>query len=58
MPKGGKRVGAGRKPIGPAPRATAVSITLTAEDVEALRKVDANLSKAVRTLIARHAEEA
>ena len=59
MPKGGKRTGAGRKPIGPTPRAPRVTITLTEDDIVYLKAINLNLSAAVRSLIAqaRHSQE-
>ena len=50
--RGGKRNGAGRKPIGSA-RAISVSITLTPEDIEYLKSIHAALSVAIRELIRR-----
>jgi hypothetical protein len=59
MPKGGKRTGAGRKPIGPAPRSPRLTITLTEDDIAYLKAINPNLSAAVRLLIAqaRHSHE-
>lgn len=56
MPKGGFRPGAGRKPIGPAPM-KAINVTLSTDDIEALKRISPNLSEAIRTLIARHSHE-
>jgi len=55
-PRGGKRAGAGRKPIGPGPRALRRTITLTALDIAHLLLLDPNISRAVRLLIARDKE--
>ncbi len=56
-PRGGKRAGAGRKPIGPEARAIPKSVTLTALDIAYLASIDPNLSKAIRLLIARTRHE-
>jgi len=55
--RGGKRAGAGRKPIGPEARALSKSVTLTAADIVYLLSLDPNLSKAIRLLIARARHE-
>lgn len=47
---GGKRAGAGRKPIGTG-RAIKVCITLTQDDIDELRALNPNISAAVRSLI-------
>jgi len=54
--QGGKRAGAGRKPIGPEARALSKSVTLTAADIAHLLLLDPNISRAVRLLIARDKE--
>lgn len=48
---GGKRAGAGRKQIGPAPLISK-TITLSADDIAYLQTLSDNLSAAIRQLIA------
>lgn len=51
--RGGKRPGAGRKPIAPASPTISLSITLTQADIDYLKTIDPNnLSAAIRSLIA------
>ena len=59
MPKGGKRSGAGRRPLGPAPRSPRITITLSQDDIDFLKAINSNLSAAVRAVIAqaRHSSE-
>lgn len=48
--RGGKRDGAGRKPVGDSPT-TRVTITLTDRELVYLRTLSANLSESVRVAI-------
>lgn len=50
-PHGGKRAGAGRKQIGPAPLLSK-TITLSTDDIAYLQTLNENLSAAIRQLIA------
>lgn len=50
--RGGKRSGAGRRAISPAPRAPRITITLAQDDIDFLKAITPNLSAAVRHLIA------
>lgn len=55
MTRGGKRAGAGRHPS--PERLIRKTFTLSRADIEFLRKISKNLSKAVRELIARQIQE-
>lgn len=51
--RGGKRPGAGRKPIAPTSATISLSITLTHDDIAYLETINPkNLSAAIRSLIA------
>ncbi len=50
LSRGGARKGAGRKPV--AEPAESHTVTLYKSDVQALRKLDSNLSRAIRKVIA------
>lgn len=53
--RGGKRPGAGRKTtVGANVR---ITVTLTPQDVEALKAISPNLSEAIRLLIARQSQD-
>lgn len=51
---GGKRAGAGRKPL--ADSTVRTTITITTAELEKLKSINTNISAAVRELVARYSE--
>lgn len=56
MPSGGKRAGAGRKTLSDSDPTVRITITLTTNDLAKLKSINANISAAVRILLARQSD--